>query len=76
MVYAFDFVWSCPALSSLHLVRGLLADYKYVYAKLFLERPPFAFQKAVNCTPKGHLLPCKRWPFARCLIIRRLQLAV
>ena len=47
MVYAFDFVRSCPALSSLHLVRFLLADYKYVYAKLFLDMPPFAFQKAV-----------------------------
>ena len=72
MVYAFDFVRSCPALSSLHLVRFLLADYKYVYAKLFLDMPPFAFQKAVNCTPKGHLLHGKRWPFITSLIIREL----
>ena len=37
------------------------------------QRPPFAFQKAVNCTLKGHLLTSKRRPFAKTLIIKHLH---
>ena len=37
------------------------------------QRPPFAFQKAANCTLKGRLLPSKRRPFATPLIIKHLH---
>ena len=37
------------------------------------ERPPFAFQKAINCTLKGRLSQCERRPFRTALIINGLQ---
>ena len=37
--------------------------------------PPFAFQKTVFCTTKGHLLPPKRPPFANSLVFSAFAMA-
>ena len=36
-----------------------------VYKRLHRNTSPFTHQKVIVYTPKGHLLQCKRWSFAR-----------
>ena len=36
------------------------------------KRCPFAFQKGIFCTLKGHLLQGKRWHIGKALIIKEL----
>jgi len=38
------------------------------YHQMFSNMSCFVLQKAVFYNTKGHLLPCKRWPFGNALI--------
>ena len=51
--------WACCQIGTIHKARFPSRGLGRV-----CERPPFIFQKAVFYTLKGHVLRCKRRPFA------------